>query len=193
MVQTTLKTTKTVPKKRSMPDSDDEDPPSDNDESIEDVSVLSNTPPNAKKQKNSTGKALQDNTNDSIMSLDGPADPKPKATKKETKTATEKYQKLTLLQQIIKRPDTYIGSVEKTEQQMWVFNSELSQMEFRKVSFVPGLYKILDEILVNASDNKQNDSNMSSIKVIVDREKGQISVENDGAGIPIEIHEVSCD
>lgn len=182
-----------------MLDSDDEDPPSDKDDSMEDASVLSNTPPNAKKQKKgpakkAIGNPLLENTNDSsIMSLDGPADPKPKAAKKETKTATDRYQKLTQLEHIIKRPDTYIGSVEKTEQQMWVYNSEISQMEFRKVSFVPGLYKILDEILVNAADNKQSDSNMKSIKVIVDREKGQISVENDGAGIPIEIHEVSCD
>lgn len=59
------------------------------------------------------------------------------------------------------------------------------------MSFVPGLYKIFDEILVNAADNKQNDSNMKNIKVVMDREKGEISVENDGAGIPIEIHAVS--
>lgn len=106
------------------------------------------------------------------------------------KTATEKYQKLTQLEHIIKRPDTYIGSVESTEQQMWVFNSETSEMELRKVTFVPGLYKIFDEILVNAADNKQSDKSMNYIKVVVDREKGEISVENNGAGIPVKIHEV---
>ncbi|CAG8971259.1 hypothetical protein HYALB_00001425 [Hymenoscyphus albidus] len=191
MAQTTLKT-KAVPKKRPMPENDDEDPPSDNDVSMDDDSVLSNTPPNAKKQKKApakkaAGNPLQENFNES-MNFDGPSDPKPSKT---NKTATDKYQKLTQLEHIIKRPDTYIGSVEKTEQQMWVYNSETSQMEFRKVSFVPGLYKILDEILVNAADNKQNDPNMKMIKVIVDREKGEISVENDGAGIPIEIHQAS--
>lgn len=65
-------------------------------------------------------------------------------------------------------------------------------MEFRKVSFVPGLYKIFDEVLVNAADNKQNDPSMKFIKVVMDREKGEISVENDGAGIPVEIHGVSA-
>jgi DNA topoisomerase-2 len=44
--------------------------------------------------------------------------------------------------------------------------------------------------LVNAADNKQNDATMKSIKVVVDRESGEISVENDGAGIPVEIHQV---
>ena len=64
-------------------------------------------------------------------------------------------------------------------------------MEFRDVSYVPGLYKIFDEILVNAADNKQNDKNMSEIRVTVDRETGEISIKNDGKGIPIEIHKVS--
>ena len=63
-------------------------------------------------------------------------------------------------------------------------------MEMREVSFVPGLYKIFDEILVNAADNKQRDKNMNEIRIIIDREKGEISVWNNGRGIPIEIHEV---
>ncbi|KAK8167807.1 DNA topoisomerase [Phyllosticta citrichinensis] len=102
--------------------------------------------------------------------------------------ATDKYQKLTQLEHIIKRPDTYIGSVERDSKHMWVFNSETESMENREVSFVPGLYKIFDEILVNAADNKHNDQNMKEIKVTIDRESGEISVRNDGKGIPIEIH-----
>jgi DNA topoisomerase-2 len=31
--------------------------------------------------------------------------------------------------------------------------------------YVPGLYKIFDEILVNAADNKQRDKNMDMMKV----------------------------
>ena len=61
-------------------------------------------------------------------------------------------------------------------------------MELREVSFVPGLYKIFDEILVNAADNKQNDKNMDTIKVTVDKENGEISVMNNGYGIPVQIH-----
>lgn len=75
---------------------------------------------------------------------------------------------------------------------MWVYNTEADSMEMREVSFVPGLYKIFDEILVNAADNKQRDKNMDTIKVAVNRAKGEICVYNNGRGIPIEIHEVSC-
>lgn len=115
----------------------------------------------------------------------------PKSTPKgKKKTATETYQKLTQLEHIIKRPDTYIGSVERTEQQMWVFNKATEQMEYRNVSFVPGFFKIFDEILVNAADNKQRSgSKMSHMKITIDRESGEISVENNGDGIPVEIHQ----
>jgi hypothetical protein len=60
----------------------------------------------------------------------------------------------------------------------------------RDVKIVPGLYKIFDEILVNAADNKIRDPSMDTIKVNVDRENGQISIYNNGRGIPIEIHQV---
>jgi DNA topoisomerase-2 len=97
---------------------------------------------------------------------------------------------LSHLEHIMKRPDTYIGSVEKTTDKMWVYNSANECMEFRDVTYVPGLYKIFDEILVNAADNKQNDKNMSEIRVTVDRETGEVSIKNDGKGIPVEIHSV---
>lgn len=90
----------------------------------------------------------------------------------------------------MKRPDTYIGSIERTKDKMWVFNSVTESMEYRDIEFVPGLYKIFDEILVNAADNKQNDKNMDEIRVTVNRESGEISVQNNGKGIPIEIHKV---
>lgn len=76
---------------------------------------------------------------------------------------------------------------------MWVYNTEADSMESREVSYVPGLYKIFDEILVNAADNKQRDKNMDAMKITIDREKGEISVYNNGRGIPIEIHDVGLE
>lgn len=181
------------PKKRAKPESDEEN---DDDISMDDDSLLSNTPPSAKKQKKAPAtkkapsKPLAEVENESF-NFDGVAEekPKPKPTAQKKGTATEQYQKLTQLEHILKRPDTYIGSVERTTEQMWVYNSETEQMENRKVSFVPGLYKIFDEILVNAADNKQRDKNMTEMRVWVDREKGVIAVKNNGRGIPIEMHE----
>jgi DNA topoisomerase-2 len=165
-------------------------------DSLHDASLLSNTPPTAKDlkklpgPKKSSGKPLQSIENESFaMDEDKPAKPKAKA--KGSNDASEKYQKISHMEHILLRPDTYIGSVERTDPEMWVYNSTTESMEFRKVSYVPGLFKIFDEVLVNAADNKQNDKNMSEIKVTVDRESGVISVLNDGRGIPIEMHAVS--
>ena len=47
---------------------------------------------------------------------------------------------------------------------MWVFDEDVG-MNCREVTYVPGLYKIFDEILVNAADNKQRDKNMTKIKI----------------------------
>lgn len=183
MVQTTLNATKAAPKKRDRPDNEDDD-------DVDDDSGFSHTPPSAKKQKKapavkkSAGKPLAELENDSVSFDDA------KPTAKSKKTATETYQKLTQLQHILKRPDTYIGSIERTEQPMWVFNKETVQMELRPhVSFVPGLYKIFDEILVNAADNKQRDPSMTYMKIHINRAEGYISVENNGKGIPVEMHE----
>ncbi|XP_011381397.1 DNA topoisomerase 2-alpha [Pteropus vampyrus] len=77
------------------------------------------------------------------------------------------YQKKTQLEHILLRPDTYIGSVELVTQQMWVYDEDIG-INYREVTFVPGLYKIFDEILVNAADNKQRDPKMSCIRVTID-------------------------
>ncbi|XP_042643154.1 DNA topoisomerase 2-alpha [Tyto alba] len=99
------------------------------------------------------------------------------------------YQKKTQLEHILLRPDTYIGSVELVTQQMWVFDADVG-LNCRDVTFVPGLYKIFDEILVNAADNKQRDKSMSCIKVTIDVENNTISVWNNGKGIPVVEHKV---
>lgn len=182
-------TAKSVPKKRKTDDSDEENSDMDHD-SFNDDSLLSNTPPAKKAKtvtgpKKSSGKALQEIENESFMQ----SAEKPKA--KTSGDSGDKYQKITHIDHILLRPDTYIGSIEFQDSDMWVYNSESDAMEYRKVNFVPGLYKIFDEVLVNAADNKQNDKNMDEIKVTIDRESGEISVWNNGRGIPIEIHKVS--
>ncbi|XP_061738599.1 DNA topoisomerase 2-beta isoform X2 [Nerophis ophidion] len=97
------------------------------------------------------------------------------------------YQKKTQLEHILLRPDTYIGSVEPITQLMWVFDEEVG-MNQREITYVPGLYKIFDEILVNAADNKQRDKNMNSIKITIDPESNTITIWNNGKGIPVVEH-----
>ncbi|EOB12949.1 DNA topoisomerase 2 [Nosema bombycis CQ1] len=104
------------------------------------------------------------------------------------KTIEETYQKKTPKEHILLRPDTYIGSVEKESQQIYVWDEIEKKIVLRVIEYVPGLYKIFDEILVNAADNKIRDPKMTTIKVNIDIENNTISVYNDGKGVPIEMH-----
>lgn len=103
------------------------------------------------------------------------------------KTIEQTYQKKTQLEHILLRPDTYIGSVEKHTQTLWVWEND--KMTHRPVTYVPGLYKIFDEILVNAADNKQRDPKMDAVEVVIDPEQNLVTVYNNGDGIPVEIHQ----
>jgi len=119
-------------------------------------------------------------------------EPAAAATKKQPK-----IQKKTQLEHILLRPDTYIGSVEAEVEPYWVAATTEAgaspRMEYRKVSIVPGLFKIFDEILVNAADNKQRDEKgvavMTRLEVTIDRDAGSIRIKNDGKGISVAAHE----
>jgi len=106
------------------------------------------------------------------------------------KTIEERYRKMTQLEHILKRPDTYIGSVEPDTREMMVLDhsSTTQRLVQRNVTYAPGLLKIFDEIIVNASDNKQRDSNMDKLEVTIDAATNTISVKNNGQGIPVEMH-----
>jgi DNA topoisomerase-2 len=96
------------------------------------------------------------------------------------------YQKKTQLEHILLRPDTYIGTTEKIREKMWVIDEKSGKMINKEIEYVPGLYKIFDEILVNAVDNISRDQRMSLIKVDITPKR--ITIFNNGKGIPIKIH-----
>ena len=77
---------------------------------------------------------------------------------------------MTQIEHILKRPDSYIGSIELITSTLWVYDEDTkrmihrsvnssafannAQLASREVQYVPGFFKIIDEILVNAADNK---------------------------------------
>ncbi len=82
------------------------------------------------------------------MANDGVAESEQNAKPTSKKLSVEKiYQKKTQLEHILLRPDTYIGSVERLEQEMWIWNFDTERMEKKNIKFVPGLFKIFDEIM----------------------------------------------
>ena len=71
---------------------------------------------------------------------------------------------------------------------MWIYDEDTKQIINKEISFSPGLYKIFDEVLVNAADNKQRDKKMDTIRIDIDKEKNEIKIYNNGKGIPIVQH-----
>lgn len=106
------------------------------------------------------------------------------------------YKKLDHREHVLARPGMYIGSVDIDATYTWVYDSENSKMIKKEIQFIPGLYKIFDEILVNAMDHVTRLSSnidivntVKNIKIDIDKETGYISVYNDGEGVDVYEHE----
>lgn len=101
----------------------------------------------------------------------------------------QKYKKFTQLEHVLARPGMYVGSIAQDDTKQWVVGEENKMIE-KMLTFPPGLFKIFDEILVNAIDHSKTDSNLvDKIVIDVDKESGVITVTNTGIGIPVEVHE----
>jgi DNA topoisomerase-2 len=106
--------------------------------------------------------------------------------KKSIKEAMEdEYQKVDPVAHVLLRPDTYVGSIEHDEREMWIHDSDSGKITLDKISFVPGFFKIFDEVLVNSRDHHVKDKTCKNIKVTINKKTGTITVWNDGNGIPI--------
>lgn len=108
--------------------------------------------------------------------------------KSKEKTIEEKFQKLTQIEHVKKRPGMYIGNTKNITEEQWCWDTKENKMMKKFVSFTPAFLKIFDEVLTNATDHAARDNTVSSIKVDFDEKTGEISVWNNGSGIPVVIH-----
>jgi DNA topoisomerase-2 len=116
---------------------------------------------------------------------------------------SSKYQKMTDLEHILKKPDTYIGSIQLTEcteyTTMTPGGGAETSIALATFTHIPALYKLVDEGLVNMRDHvirqaqaikdgKPDALPVTSIEVEVDAATGTITMTNDGNGIDIAQH-----
>ena len=158
----------------------------------------------------------------------------------DAKTAEElqKYQKMTDREHILKKPDTYIGTIEPTEGFEYVMDgggasaggpgpadddggsgesedgkpetastsaaasaatSALPKLVRRNINYIPGLYKLFDEGMVNMrdhvvrqaqalADGKPNAIPVTTLEIEIDAADGTIHMTNDGNGIDVAQH-----
>jgi DNA topoisomerase II len=111
---------------------------------------------------------------------------------------SKKYQQKTDKQHILDNPDTYVGSIENVDSSMWILNPETSKISEQKIQYIPALYKLFDEGIVNCRDHvirmaqasangEENVNQVSNIDISIG-EDGTITMFNDGNGIDIAKH-----
>ena len=127
----------------------------------------------------------------------------------------KKYRKLKLLEQILLRPGTYVGSTQLAEQEMFVFDEETQLIVKQKIKFVPSLYKLYDEGVVNMIDHVSRMRDIideqaqiiagkkphnpkiemtrkyhpvKTIEITVDTVNQQVILKNDGDGLDVVEH-----
>ena len=133
-----------------------------------------------------------------------------------------KYQKMTDREHILKKPDTYIGTIERTETMEYVMDAVAAgvaatdadvagvaaaataatatpTLTRRNITYIPGLYKLFDEGMVNMrdhvvrqaqaiADGKPDALPVTTLEVEIDPADGTIHMTNDGNGIDVAQH-----
>jgi DNA topoisomerase-2 len=116
---------------------------------------------------------------------------------------TKKYQKKTDKEHVLDNPDTYIGSIEQISSNMYIYDEVNKKIVEKNINFIPGLYKLFDEAIVNcrdhalrmeqliasATEQEKNEVNypVTHISIVIG-DDGIISLTNDGNGIDVSIH-----
>ena len=98
-------------------------------------------------------------------------------------------------QHILDNPDTYIGSVESIDSDMWIMNDTDDRIIEKNINYIPGLFKLFDEGIVNCRDhvirmqtrvdNKSDNAlPVTHIDISIEPD-GTITMINDGNGIDV--------
>ena len=109
-----------------------------------------------------------------------------------------KYQQKTDKQHILDNPDTYIGSVEEVDTDLWILNETGDKIIEKNIAYIPGLFKLFDEGIVNCRDHvvrmhqaitngQENCIPVTNIEISI-QEDGTITMFNDGNGIDVAEH-----
>ena len=109
-----------------------------------------------------------------------------------------KYKKHELRTHIYERPAMYIGTIEPTPIDTYIIDNS-NKIIRKQISYIPGLFKIFDEALVNAIDHSVRTREgiakgdltiniVKNIKIYINKATGIIEILNDGDGIEIIKH-----
>ncbi len=103
-----------------------------------------------------------------------------------------KYESIKFRDHVRLRPSVYIGSKNCTENTQWIVSDNCTKLVKNTLSYPLSLYNICDEIILNAIDHclrtkkLKGKGKCDSIKLSLDKVKGEIICFNNGEGIVAE-------
>ena len=100
------------------------------------------------------------------------------------KSVEETYVKLSPIEHVLKKPGMYIGDLDFRNEKQFIYSkNKITQQE---ITWSPGLYKIVDELIVNVYDQSIRDTTLSEINAEINSDS--FSISNDGTGIDVILH-----
>ena len=102
------------------------------------------------------------------------------------KSIEETYVKLSPIEHVLKKPGMYVGDLDYRNEKQFIYNKDQGKIEQKTIDWSPGLYKIVDELVVNAYDQSIRDTTLNVIAVKLDEKS--FSIFNDGTGIDVVLH-----
>ena len=105
------------------------------------------------------------------------------------KMKENKIIQLTPILHIKTRPGMYIGGTSEIEEEKLMFNPTIKTFEYRKVRYVPGLLKIINEIFDNSFDEYIRTNGKFANKIDVAITNSSVSITDNGRGVPQENNE----
>jgi DNA topoisomerase-2 len=111
---------------------------------------------------------------------------------------SNKYQQKTDKGHILDNPDTYVGSIEEIDESLWILSEDGAKIIQKNIKYIPGLFKLFDEGIVNCRDhvirmlqavanNVENALPVTNIDISI-QDDGTIIMINDGNGIDVAEH-----
>ena len=91
---------------------------------------------------------------------------------------------------VLLRPARYVGSIKTETTKQWILNKEKNIFEFIDIEYNAGFKKIFREILDNSIDEyvRTKGKFANKLKITINQKKGEMSLEDNGRGIPYSEH-----
>ncbi|MFW6310613.1 MAG: ATP-binding protein [Nanoarchaeota archaeon] len=89
------------------------------------------------------------------------------------------------IEHVLLRPNQYIGSMKKRNIETFFYNEENNKFEYKEITYIPAIIKIIMEILDNSVDEAIKTNFKKSNKINIEVTDKSIRIKDNGRGIPV--------